>query len=100
MPAEATRRLKVLIAQIDLLLDFGRPREALDRADPEAAMSARDPIVIKDELMLRLVATHKMDKERLPLNAISSGKSDGYHARSASKPMKRSGLNVKRPPMP
>jgi tetratricopeptide (TPR) repeat protein len=55
-PAEATRRLKVLIAQIDLLLDFGRPREALDRADPEAAMSARDPIVIKDELMLRRAA--------------------------------------------
>jgi tetratricopeptide (TPR) repeat protein len=55
-PAEATRRLKVLIAQIDLLLDFGRPREALDRADPEAAMSARDPVVMKSELMLRRAA--------------------------------------------
>ncbi len=55
-PAEATRRLKVLIAQIDLLLDFGRPREALDRADPEAAMSARDSEVMRSELMLRRAA--------------------------------------------
>lgn len=55
-PAEATRRLKILIAQIDLLLDFGRPREALDRADPEAAMAARDPQVMSAELMLRRAA--------------------------------------------
>jgi tetratricopeptide (TPR) repeat protein len=55
-PAHATRRLQILVLQIDLLLDFGRPREALDRADPEASMAARDPRVMRAELMLRRAA--------------------------------------------
>ncbi len=56
-PANQTRRLKILIDQIDLLLDFGRPKEALDRADPDAAVSARTPEVMASELALRRAAS-------------------------------------------
>ena len=51
--ASITRRLKLTLRQIDLLLDFGRPREALDRADPSAALDARDPSKMQAELLLR-----------------------------------------------
>lgn len=54
--ATATRRLRLLIRQIDLLLDFGRPAAALDRADPRAGLSARDPELISAELTLRRAA--------------------------------------------
>lgn len=52
-PAAATRRIRVVLTEIDLLLDFGRAKEALDRADPQAAASARDPQVMISELLLR-----------------------------------------------
>lgn len=55
-PASATRRLGVLLQQIDMLLDFGRLREALDRADPQAAHDARSPWVMTAELCLRRAA--------------------------------------------
>ena len=55
--ASATRRLRVLIRQIDLFLDFGRFREALDRADPHAAHQARSPEVMEAELLLRRAAS-------------------------------------------
>ncbi|MBK6684465.1 MAG: protein kinase [Deltaproteobacteria bacterium] len=54
--ASRTRRLRVLIQRIDLLLDFGRAKEALDRADPAAAESARSPEVMTAELILRRAA--------------------------------------------
>ncbi|MCK6547498.1 protein kinase [Myxococcota bacterium] len=54
--ASATRRLRVVIREIDLLLDFGRPREALERAEPQAAAEARAPEVMAAELTLRRAA--------------------------------------------
>ena len=51
--ATATRRLRLLMRQIDLLLDFGRAAAALERADPRAGLSARDPEFISAELTLR-----------------------------------------------
>ncbi|MBK8014051.1 MAG: protein kinase [Deltaproteobacteria bacterium] len=54
--ASATRRLGVLLQQIDMLLDFGRLREALDRADPHAAHDARSPWTMSAELCLRRAA--------------------------------------------
>ncbi|MBI4821682.1 MAG: protein kinase [Deltaproteobacteria bacterium] len=51
--ATATRRLRVVVQQIDLLLAFGHPEEALDRADPQAAISARSPRLMGSELALR-----------------------------------------------
>lgn len=56
-PATATRRLRLLLLQIDLLLDFGRAKEALERADPQAAVSARAPEVMGAELVLRRAAS-------------------------------------------
>ncbi len=52
-PASSTRRLRLTLRHIDVLLDFGRPREALDRADPEAALDARQPARMQAELLLR-----------------------------------------------
>ena len=57
-PASATRRLRLVIRQIQLLLDFGRSAEALDRADPSAAASAREPAVMAAELMLQRAQCH------------------------------------------
>ncbi|MBI2376911.1 MAG: protein kinase [Deltaproteobacteria bacterium] len=54
--ATSTRRLRVVIQQIDLLLAFGRPEEALDRADPQVAISARSPRLMGSELALRRAA--------------------------------------------
>ncbi len=56
-PASGTRRLRLLLLQIDLLLDFGRPKEALERADPQAALNARAPEVMSAELVLRRAAS-------------------------------------------
>ncbi len=52
-PASATQRLQVLLQQIDLLLDFGRARDALERADPQAALASRSPEMMGAELTLR-----------------------------------------------
>jgi tetratricopeptide (TPR) repeat protein len=54
--AHATRRVRVLLRQIDLLLDFGKPKEALERADPQAARGTRSPEVAASELFLRRAA--------------------------------------------
>ena len=54
--ATATRRLRLLMQQIDLLLDFGRASEALDRADPQAGLTARNPELMSAELNLRRAA--------------------------------------------
>ncbi|CAN0592920.1 unnamed protein product, partial [Laminaria digitata] len=51
-PASATQRLQVLLQQIDLLLDFGRARDALERADPQAALASRSPEMMGAELTL------------------------------------------------
>ena len=51
--ASITRRLQLTLRHIDILLDFGRPREALDRADPGAAVDARNPFRMQAELLLR-----------------------------------------------
>ncbi|MCB9646047.1 MAG: AAA family ATPase [Deltaproteobacteria bacterium] len=51
--ASATRKLQLILQEIDLLLDFGLPREALDRADPQAGLPARNPDVMTAELLLR-----------------------------------------------
>lgn len=76
-PATATRRLRVLIKEIDLLLDFGRAREALDRADPQAAAHARSPEVMGAELTLRRAAAQfalgKLDETLATLGRISRG---------------------------
>ena len=56
-PASGTRRLRLLLLQIDLLLDFGRPKEALERSDPQAALNARAPEVMSAELVLRRAAS-------------------------------------------
>lgn len=52
-PAAGTRRVRVMLKFIDLLLDFGRAKDALDRADPQSAAAARDPRVMVSELLLR-----------------------------------------------
>jgi len=57
-PASATRSLKLLLREIELLLDFGRTQAALERADPQAAAVARDPRAMADELMLRRATCH------------------------------------------
>jgi tetratricopeptide (TPR) repeat protein len=76
-PASATRRLRVLIKEIDLLLDFGRAREALDRADPQAAAHARAPEVMAAELTLRRAAAQfalgKLDETLATLGRLSRG---------------------------
>lgn len=51
--ASATRRLTVLLQQIDLLLDFGRAQDALGRADPQVGLQARSPEVMSAELGLK-----------------------------------------------
>jgi tetratricopeptide (TPR) repeat protein len=73
--ASATRRLRVLIRQIDLLLDFGRSKDALERADPQAAITARDPEVMSAELTLRRAASQyalgKLDEALATLGRLS-----------------------------
>jgi tetratricopeptide (TPR) repeat protein len=73
--ASATRRLRVLIKQIDLLLDFGRSKEALERADPQAAITARSPEVMSAELTLRRAASQyalgKLDEALATLSRMS-----------------------------
>ena len=54
--ASITRRLQLTLKHIDVLLDFGRAREALDRADPSAAIDARHPPRMQAELLLRRAA--------------------------------------------
>jgi tetratricopeptide (TPR) repeat protein len=51
--ASATRKLQVLLQEIDLLLDFGLAKEALDRADPQVGLTARNPDALSAELLLR-----------------------------------------------
>lgn len=51
--ANATRRTRILLAQLDHLLDFGRPKEALERADPQVAAGTRNTEVMSGELLLR-----------------------------------------------
>ena len=53
-----TRRLRLVLSHIDLLLDFGRAREGLERSDPQAAIGARAPDVMGAELVLRRAACH------------------------------------------
>ncbi len=54
--ANVTRRVRVVCMLIDILLDFGRATEALDWADPRAAMASRDPRASGAELLLRRAA--------------------------------------------
>ena len=51
--ASITRRLQLTLRHIDVLLDFGRARDALERADPAAALDARSPARMEAELLLR-----------------------------------------------
>ncbi len=73
-PASGTRRLRLLLLQIDLLLDFGRAKEALDRADPQASMNARAPEVMSAELVLRRAASQfalgRLDETLTTLNSV------------------------------
>lgn len=55
-PENVTRRVRVVATLIDILLDFGRAKEALDWADPRAAAAARDPRASSGELVLRRAA--------------------------------------------
>lgn len=55
-PGNVTRRVRVVSALIDILLDFGRAKEALDWADPRVASAARDPRASGAELLLRRAA--------------------------------------------
>ncbi len=57
-PAAATRRVRIVIRQIELLLDFGRASDALERTDPQAAAGTRNPDVTAAELVLRRAAAH------------------------------------------
>jgi len=52
-PSTTSRSLKLQLARIDLLLDFGRTKEALENADPALAARARDPRLMTAELLLR-----------------------------------------------
>jgi tetratricopeptide (TPR) repeat protein len=54
--ARASRALRLLLVRLDLLLEFGRPKEALERADPALAAQARGPLLMKAELLLRRAA--------------------------------------------
>ena len=56
--ASGTRLLRLLLREIELLLDFGRASAALERADPQAAVNARNPKVMAAELMLRRATCH------------------------------------------
>ena len=51
--AATTRRLRLTLRHIDVLLDFGRPLQALERADPSAAIDARSPFRMEADLLLR-----------------------------------------------
>ena len=51
--ASITRRLQLTLQHIDILLDFGRARDALARANPEVAADARSPARMQAELLLR-----------------------------------------------
>lgn len=51
-----SRALRLLLVRLDLLLEFGRPKEALERADPSQAGQARGPLLMKAELLLRRAA--------------------------------------------
>lgn len=55
-PGNVTRRVRVVSALIDILLDYGRAKEALDWADPRTAAAARDPRASSAELLLRRAA--------------------------------------------
>ncbi|GEM_PF-2867850 len=52
-PARKVRQVRLELARLDLLLDFGRTKEALDLADPTLAEGSRDPGALAGELLLR-----------------------------------------------
>ncbi len=54
--ARVSRALRLLLARIDLLLEFGRTKEALERADPALAVHSRGAPFMKAELLLRRAA--------------------------------------------
>ena len=52
-PASNTRHLQLMLRHIDVLLDFGRAEEALERAEPTAALDARNPVRMQAEFLVR-----------------------------------------------
>ncbi|MFO0724900.1 MAG: protein kinase [Myxococcota bacterium] len=71
--ARKTRRARLELCRIDLLLDFGRSVEALEAADPNLAEGTRDPRLIAGELLLRR-ATAQMSLGRLDEALASLGR--------------------------